>query len=122
MTDNDEGRILINIPADENYIEILGHRIDGFESFEAFCEFLKNYAVLEETVNRQKAEIEKLREHIELLEIENEAIKISVIKELAKKVKDDITTWNFDFTYYSDILEASQRIDNIAKRMVGENK
>ena len=61
MTDNNEGRLLIDIPADGNYIKILGYRIDGFESFEAFCEYLKNYAVLEETVKRQKAEIESLK-------------------------------------------------------------
>lgn len=73
-------------------------------------------------INRQKAEIEKLREHIELLDIENEAIKISAIKEFAKKVKEEIAVWHFDFTYYSDILEACQKVDNIAKRMVGESK
>ena len=41
MKDNEKGRTLIDIPADGNYIEILGHRIDGFESFEAFLEHLK---------------------------------------------------------------------------------
>lgn len=60
MKDNEKGRTLIDIPADGNYIEILGHRIDGFESFEAFLEHLKKYAVLEETVKTQKAEIERL--------------------------------------------------------------
>ena len=73
-------------------------------------------------INRQKAEIERLREHIELLDIEHEAIKISAIKEFAKKIKEEIAVWHFDFTYYSEILEACQRVDNIAKRMVGESK
>lgn len=48
-------------------------------------------------------------------------LKAEVVKEVAEKVKEDIATWNFDFTYYSDVLEASQRIDSIAKRMAGEN-
>ena len=45
---SDKARVLINIPTDENYIEILGYKIDGFKSFEAFCEHLKKYAELEE--------------------------------------------------------------------------
>lgn len=61
MTDKNEGRLLINIPADGNYIEILGYRIDGFESLEAFLEHLEKYAVLEETVKAQNAYIERLR-------------------------------------------------------------
>lgn len=77
---------------------------------------------LEKANEKQKAEIERLREHIELLDIEKEAIKISAIKEFAKKVKEEIAVWHFDFTYYSEILEACQRVDNIAKRMVGESK
>lgn len=122
MTDNNECRILINVPADENYIEILGHRIDGLESFEAFLEHLKKCAELEETVKSQKAEIERLRKTHFALDYPIAEIKAEAIKEFAKKIKEDISTWNFDFTYYSDILEASQRIDNIAKRMVGEEE
>ena len=55
----DKERMLVYIPKGKNYIEILGHRIDGFDSFEKFCEHLNKYAELEETVNRQKAEIEE---------------------------------------------------------------
>lgn len=57
---SNNGRLLIYIPNDGNYIEILGHRIDGFDSFEAFVEHIEKYAVLEETVKNQKAEIKKL--------------------------------------------------------------
>ena len=56
-----ENKNLIFIPKDGNYIEILGHRIDGFDSFEAFCEHLNKYAELEEIVNNQKAEISQLK-------------------------------------------------------------
>ena len=63
MTDND--KILIHIPKGGQYIEILGHRIDGFDSFEAFCEYLKKCADMEDTINRQKAEIEELEAEID---------------------------------------------------------
>jgi hypothetical protein len=41
MTDNE--KMLIHIPAGGEYIEILGHRIDGFDSFEAFCQHLGKF-------------------------------------------------------------------------------
>lgn len=65
MTDNE--RCLLFVPNEGNYIEILGYKIDGYDSFEAFCEHLNKYAELEETVNRQKAEIERLRTETRLL-------------------------------------------------------
>ena len=144
MTDNDEGRILINIPADEHYIEILGHRIDGFESFEAFCEFLKNYAVLEETVNRQKAEIEELTEKLECLlchatgsklskstyslrtmevavndEVQKccEEAKAEAVKEFAERLKEQMLI-NLEPDCW--IWQVEGCIDNLVKEMVGE--
>lgn len=59
MIDN-ECKNLIYIPKNANYIEILGHRIDGFDSFEAFCEHLKKYAELEEMISHLQAEIGEL--------------------------------------------------------------
>ena len=56
-----ENKNLIWVPKDANYIEILGHRIDGFDSFEDFCEHLNKYAELEETVQRQQTEISRLK-------------------------------------------------------------
>lgn len=53
-------RVLLNVPASGDYIEILGYKIDGFNSFQAFCEHLKKYAELEEENARQKDEIEGL--------------------------------------------------------------
>lgn len=58
---NNEDKTLIFIPKDANYIEILGHRIDGYDGFEAFCEHLKKYAELEETVNHLQSENSKLK-------------------------------------------------------------
>lgn len=65
MTDND--KMLIHIPKDRDYIEILGYRIDGFDSFEAFCEHLKKFSDMEDTINRQKAKIEEQKGEIDRL-------------------------------------------------------
>ena len=56
---SDINKNIIYIPADGNYIEILGYKIDGFESFEAFCEHLNNYAKLEDRCERLKNLIRK---------------------------------------------------------------
>lgn len=81
MTDE---KILICIPPNGSYIEILGHRIDGFESFEAFCEHLKKYAVLEETVKRQKVEIERLSDHFREV---TKKIRTEAINEVAERLE-----------------------------------
>lgn len=47
----EEEKILINIPAEGNYIEILGHKIDGYNSFEEFLEELRE---LQNTRERNK--------------------------------------------------------------------
>lgn len=60
-----ENKNLIFIPKDANYIEILGYRIDGFDSFEAFCEYLKKYAELEEIVEHLQAENEDVEKEID---------------------------------------------------------
>ena len=104
---------------------------------EGNCFYILNKPILD-LINRQKAEIERLQNDLAkefvcfvgsphkvencpfFEELENE--RAEAIKEFAKKVKEEIAVWHFDFTYYSDILEACQRVDNIAKRMVGESK
>lgn len=42
-----EDRPLIRVPVDGSFVEILGYRIDGFASFDAFLEYLKKYSELE---------------------------------------------------------------------------
>lgn len=95
MKDNEKGRTLIDIPADGNYIEILGHRIDGFESFEAFLEHLKKYAELEETVKVQKVEIKRL----------NGVIKNFIAtKERQKAEIERLSDENYHLRGYSDSI------------------
>ena len=55
--DREKQKYLFYIPARGRYIEILGYKIDGFESFEAFCEHLNKYAEMEK-------EIEKLHQNL----------------------------------------------------------
>lgn len=123
-------KFLIFIPNDENYIEILGHRIDGFESFKAFCEHLKKYAELEETVKTQKAELERLKAELKEdsrvmkqalvlvdeikkeIAIDIETAKAEAVKEFAERVKSRLIT--VTYINFDDI------IDNLVKEMVGE--
>ena len=138
MTDND--RMLIHIPKDGEYIEILGHRIDGFDSFQAFCEYLKKFAEMEETINRQKAEISVKRKllkkagemlmdeassqsllwkkHYEsFFESAKEAIKAEAIKEFAERLKAKAYTNN----YWHEVVLVSE-IDNLVKEFTEEQQ
>ena len=112
----DRGKMLIYIPKDENYIEILGHRIDGFESFEAFCEHLNKYAELEETVNRQKAEIERLQKHnTEYARKHYNDGRAEAITEFAERLKEK--QWSAHTTFgMRDFVEVIV-IDQIAEEM-----
>ena len=57
----DKTRLLVHIPREENYIELLGYRIDGYDSLEAFLKELNKYAELKEENERLKAENERLK-------------------------------------------------------------
>lgn len=124
---NDNGKILINIPKDGNYIEILGHRIDGFDSFESFCNYIKKYSEMEETINRKKAEIERLRSMnraklatIHDLKIELKTAKSEAIKEFAERLKKDLFYKCGDLNY-TETCDTRRLIDNLVKEMVGDN-
>ena len=69
-------------------------------------------------INRQKAEIKRYREHIELLDIEHEAIKISAIKEFAERLKDSMDIYELDDVLFYE--QVDRYIDNLVKEMVGE--
>ena len=129
MTDNDN-RMLIYIPKDANYIEIFGHRIDGFHSFENFCEHLNKYAELEETVNHLQAENERLKNELDILlqkrfniferveyvgKIKAET-KTEAYKEFAERLKKTFPKDDF----LRSTKRISEDIDNILKEKVGE--
>ena len=56
----EDERIIIEFSQEGKYVEILGHRIEGYESWEAFVEHLKHLAALED-------ENEKLHEENRIL-------------------------------------------------------
>ena len=134
MTDND--RMLIHIPKDGEYIEILGHRIDGFDSFQAFCEYLKKFAEMEETINRQKETIEQLQtalfkcgeemaekqatisrrmDEIDMMFTKFETIAAEAVKEFAERLKKEVDGWYYDFANIDDTMDALTDIDNLVK-------
>lgn len=133
MTENE--KTLIYIPNNREYIEILGYRIDGFDSFEAFCEHLKKYAEMEDLINRQKAEIKRLREDIKaqdssissLLSIVNSNYqngRNEAIKEFAERLK---AVYTEDKRYdrpnaHTMLIILFAIIDNLVKEMTGEPK
>lgn len=51
---------LIFIPRDEPYIEILGNRIDGVDSFESFIEYLKKVDDIEKENKQLKKELDDI--------------------------------------------------------------
>lgn len=116
MTDND--RMLIHIPKDGEYIEILGHRIDGFDSFQAFCEYLKKFAEMEETINRQKAEIGRLQKHnTEMARKHYQDGKTEAVKEFAERAKAKAYT----NSYCNEVVLVSE-IDKLVKEFTEEQK
>lgn len=68
-----EEKPLIFVPAEGNYIEILGHRIEGFESWEAFLEYANKLAALEE---ENKKLVDEKTEFIEYLKVKLEESKL----------------------------------------------
>ena len=68
-------------------------------------------------INRQKAEIERQREYIELLDIEHEAIKISAIKKFIKRFEKKIKDVKFTIGQTWEIQSALKEVE---KEMVGD--
>lgn len=60
-------KYLMYIPHDKSYIEILGHRIDGFDSFESFYEYLKKFDSMERELQKYK----KLEERLNGISVEH---------------------------------------------------
>lgn len=123
MTDND--RVIIFVPNEGNYIEILGHRIDGFDSFESFCEHLKKFAEMEDTINRQKAEIDQLHnlviaKHKEINRLDDymQYAKAEAIKEFAERLKALKIKPEFP---WDDFYVTETTIDNLVKEMAENN-
>ena len=133
MSDN-AIQTLIFIPKNANYIEILGHKIDGFESFDAFCEHLKKYAELEETVRQQKAEIDRLQTELGIKDLEYsllererardicefteelKAVEVQAYKEILELLKGNLYR-----NSYGEGMIFEEEIDILLKEKIGDN-
>ena len=100
MGEDEKPKIIINIPREGNYIEILGHKIDGYNSFESFLEELK-----------------------ELKDVRDKN------KELEKEVKQCKKYWEKRFVEYHKIIElmaehiSKTDIDEaVCKKMIPKSK
>ena len=87
-------------------------------------------------INRQKAEIERLLQKLQrpqdadpmdfcgvLCDFSEELIKkakAEARKEFAERLKADMDGWIYDFEYHSELYSALNRVDNLLKKMEGE--
>ena len=76
------------------------------------------YKIISDLVNRQTAEIERHREHIELLDIEHEAIRNKAIKEFAERLKNKKLHIEDEGQIFK--MVHCYEIDNLVKEMVGD--
>lgn len=94
----DEERVVIEVSKDGNWVEILGHRIDGFDSFEAFLDYLKGIVAIEEENVALRAQKGALTAYLE------ERIEESMFM----RTRDVVTGEEFlstQETVYRDILD-----------------
>lgn len=95
---NEEERIIFEVSRDGNWVEILGHRIDGFDSFEKFIDYLKGIVAIEEENVALRAQKAALTAYLE------ERIEESVFM----RTRDVATGQEFlstQETVYRDILD-----------------
>lgn len=87
---------LIFVPAEGNYIEILGHRIEGFESWEAFLAYANKLAALEE---ENKKLVDEKTEFIDYLKVKLEESKLD------RMYVDGIHYSNIQEQIYQELLD-----------------
>lgn len=72
ITDNTSP--VINIPAGKNYVEILGFKIDGFDSFEEFLKELKSLQNIRDLCEELEQKLKRITKRAEYLEEENKRL------------------------------------------------
>ena len=70
-------------------------------------------------INRQQAEIERLKEFIVETRRCDKELKAEAVKEFAERLKNKKARYNADYFYVIDYIP-SKEIDNLAKEMIGE--
>lgn len=78
--------------------------------------FLRDLDFLRQFINRQKAEIEDLREIVYMDRSEAiKKMKAEAVKEFAEKLKEEICCRHYNLTKYNDLIAALNAIDNLVK-------
>lgn len=72
LTDNTSP--VIDIPAGKNYVEILGFKIDGFDSFEEFLKELKSLQNIRDLCEELEQKLKRITKRAEYLEEENKRL------------------------------------------------
>ncbi len=139
MTDNESFDVISGLNCCKNNEE---YDIDKFCGDCEFASYGKDCKIMLldksiDLINRQKAEIERHREHIELLDIEHEAIQNKAIKEFAERFEKEAENVGIDregdflysdsdntaFEIYNTVAEWCKEVANtILKEMVGDTK
>ena len=70
----DDTSPVINIPAGKNYVEILGFKIDGFDSFEEFLKELKSLQNIRDLCEELEQKLKTITKRAEYLEEENKGL------------------------------------------------
>lgn len=108
---------LIFVPKDANYIEILGHRIDGFDSFEDFCEYLNRYAELEEMVKRLQAENERLEK---VRKDEVEKLMSAIDRTIAEAKAEAYKEFVYELKQIPRVVVLKREIDDLLEEKIGK--
>ena len=85
-------RILIDIPSDGSYIEILGHRIDDHGGWDKFMEYLDKCAGLEEENRKLRNIIDDFGpgpESVDIINDDGEPVSLIEIVSQNKKLKEE---------------------------------
>ena len=96
----------------QDALDLINRQEEEKQNLEIELQAMRNAA------NGFKAEVEKLNEEIKKEQLYNlrmtaHSIKAEAYKECIEKVKEEMSIWSFDFSYYSDRTEAQKSLDNL---------
>lgn len=100
---DEENKIVMQFDKDGEWIDILGHRITGFSSWEGFIEYLSS-------VKSMDLENEKLKKEVRMLENQKKEIMRYLISniessKLCRFYEDGVAYPNIQERIYQDILD-----------------
>ena len=86
------------------------------------CYFANDHFVSADLINRQQAEIEEYKKHIDNDIIYVDAVRAEAVKEFAERLKTKVDGWYYDFAKFDDTMDALMEIANLVKEFTeGDN-